>query len=150
MAPSISLAILTDIYWFIISIGSALVLVGIMICSRIAALSAFIGSAIGIGVAAVVGVPANAIEQGLLGFNPSLTLCSILMFYVPSMSSSLTGIMASIITVFIQLALSPCLEPYGLPSMVCKTCCLSYEATKAYSRIEVYRHYRFALEHLPL
>lgn len=100
------------------SISSVLVLIGITICSRIAALTAFLGSAIGAGVAALVGVPAVTIEQGLLGFNPSLTMSAMLMFYVPSIYSVLVGIIASVITVFIQLALSSCLEPYGLPSMV--------------------------------
>jgi urea transporter len=102
---------------------SALVLAGIMVCSRIAALSAFIGSAIGAAVAAFVGSPSDVIEQGLFGFNPALTLSALLMFYVPGTGSSSVGIVASIITVFIQLALSSCLEPYGLPSMVSTSCC---------------------------
>ena len=51
-----------------------LVLIGIMVCSRISALAAFLGSAVGAGVAAWVGCPRDAIENGMYGFNPSLTL----------------------------------------------------------------------------
>jgi hypothetical protein len=107
---------LTLMYIFILH--SVLVLVGIMICSRIAALSAFVGSAIGAGISWLVGVPVSVIEQGLYGFNHALTFSAMLMFYVPSINSICVGMIASIITVFIQLALDAHLEPYGLPCMV--------------------------------
>lgn len=55
-------------------VAGVLVLVGIMFCSRISALAAFFGSAIGAGVAALVGCNRDAIEGGMYGFNPSLTL----------------------------------------------------------------------------
>ena len=45
-----------------------------MLSSRISALAAFLGSAIGAGVAALVGCNRDAIEGGMYGFNPSLTL----------------------------------------------------------------------------
>jgi hypothetical protein len=98
--------------------NSVLVLAGILVCSRIAALSAIAGSAIGAGFAWIVGVPVAVIEEGLFGFNPALTFSAMLMFYVPSISSGCVGVISSIITVFIQLALSAHLEPYGLPYMV--------------------------------
>ena len=99
-----------------------LVLVGIMICSRISALAAFIGSAVGAGVAALVGCDRVAIENGMYGFNPSLTLCAMLMFYVPSYGSISIGIVASIMTVFIQLALASLMAPTGLPFMTLPFC----------------------------
>lgn len=111
--------------WFMIL--SVLVLVGIMICSRIAALSAIAGSAIGVGISWLVGVPASVIEQGLYGFNPALTFSAMLMFYVPSINSVCVGMIASIITVFIQLALSAHLEPYGLPCMVSYFMCHCFD-----------------------
>jgi len=98
-------------------VAGVLVLVGIMLSSRISALAAFLGSAIGAGVAALVGCNRDAIEGGMYGFNPSLTLTAMLMFYVPSIGSISIGIIASIITVFIQLALATSLEPCGLPFM---------------------------------
>jgi hypothetical protein len=93
-----------------------------MLCSRISAFAAFIGSAVGAGVAALVGCDRDAIEQGMYGFNPSLTLCSILMFYVPSIGSVSVGIVASIVTVFIQLALATSMSPLGLPYMTLPFC----------------------------
>lgn len=103
-------------------ISGVLILVGIMLCSRISAFAAFIGSAVGAGVAALVGCDRDAIEQGMYGFNPSLTLCSILMFYVPSIGSVSVGIVASIVTVFIQLALATSMSPLGLPYMTLPFC----------------------------
>mmetsp|Transcript_8223 Transcript_8223/g.14306 ORF Transcript_8223/g.14306 Transcript_8223/m.14306 type:complete len:790 (+) Transcript_8223:14-2383(+) len=103
-------------------ISGVLVLVGIMVCSRISAFAAFLGSAIGAAVAALVGCNRDAIENGMYGFNPSLTLTSMLMFYVPSIGSISIGIVASIITVFIQLALATSLEPCGLPFMTLPFC----------------------------
>lgn len=44
------------------------------------------------------------------------------MFYVPSISSITIGIMASVITVFVQLALATSLEPCGLPFMALPFC----------------------------
>lgn len=99
-----------------------LVLVGIMVCSRISALAAFVGSAIGAGVAATIGCDRDSIENGMYGFNPSLTLTAVTMFYVPSMGSMLIGIVAAILTVFIQLALSTSMSPTGLPFMTLPFC----------------------------
>jgi len=103
-------------------VAGVLVLVGIMICSRISALAAFSGSAIGAGVAALVGCNRDAIENGIYGFNSALTLAAMLMFYVPSIGSISVGIIASIITVLIQLALQTSLEPTGLPAMTLPFC----------------------------
>jgi len=103
-------------------IAGVLVLVGILVCSRISAISAFVGSAVGCGVAALVGCDRGDIENGMYGFNPSLTLSAMLMFYVPSIGSISIGIGASIITVFIQLALAASLNPTGLPFMTLPFC----------------------------
>lgn len=75
-------------------VSGVLVLAGIMVCSRISALAAFTGSAVGAGVAALVGCNRDAIENGMYGFNPSLTLTAMQMFYVPSIGSITTGIIA--------------------------------------------------------
>mmetsp|Transcript_5077 Transcript_5077/g.9936 ORF Transcript_5077/g.9936 Transcript_5077/m.9936 type:complete len:596 (+) Transcript_5077:3-1790(+) len=103
-------------------ISGGLVLVGIMVCSRISAFAAFLGSAVGAGVAALVGCNRGAIENGMYGFNSSLTMTAMLMFYVPSTGSISIGIIASVITVFIQLALATALEPCGVPFMTLPFC----------------------------
>src|SRR5210317_1919807 len=86
--------------------SGVLVLVGIMFCSRISAIAAFVGNVIGTGIAAAVGEDALAVENGMYGFNPSLTLAAMVMFYVPSIGSISFGIIASVVTVFVQLALA--------------------------------------------
>ena len=75
-------------------VAGILVLLGIMVCSRISALAAFTGSAVGAGVAALLGCDRGAIENGMYGFNPSLTMTACLMFYVPSKGSISVGIIA--------------------------------------------------------
>ena len=103
-------------------ISGVLVLAGIMLCSRISAVAAFIGSIIGAGVAALVGEDVRAIENGMYGFNPSLTLTAMVMFYVPSLGSVSFGIVASVVTVFIELAVEESLRVYGLPFMTLPFC----------------------------
>mmetsp|Transcript_14766 Transcript_14766/g.30256 ORF Transcript_14766/g.30256 Transcript_14766/m.30256 type:complete len:785 (-) Transcript_14766:94-2448(-) len=103
-------------------ISGVLVLVGIMLCSRISAVAAFVGSLVGTAVAALVGEDAAAIENGLYGFNSSLTLTAMVMFYVPSLGSVSFGIVASVVTVFVQLALAETLRVYGLPFMTLPFC----------------------------
>ncbi len=111
-------------------ISGVLVLVAIGICSRISALSAFLGSVIGAGVAVLAGNSVEAIENGMFGFNPSLTFTAMLMFYVPSLGSFSVGIMASVVTVFVQGACETVMRPYGLPFMTLPFCfsALSYIA----------------------
>lgn len=103
-------------------ISGVLVLVGIMLCSRISAVAAFIGSLIGAAVAALVGEDVASIENGLYGFNSSLTLTAMVMFYVPALGSVSFGIVASVVTVFVQLAVEESLRVYGLPFMTLPFC----------------------------
>ena len=103
-------------------ISGVLVLVGIMVCSRISAIAAFVGSLIGTGIAAALGEDALAVENGMYGFNSSLTLAAMVMFYVPSIGSILFGIIASVVTVFVQLALAETLAAWGLPFMTLPFC----------------------------
>mmetsp|Transcript_33860 Transcript_33860/g.80997 ORF Transcript_33860/g.80997 Transcript_33860/m.80997 type:complete len:745 (-) Transcript_33860:519-2753(-) len=103
-------------------VAGCLVLAGILVCSRISALAAFLGSVIGTGTAVLMGSPSSAIENGMYGFNSSLTLTAMLMFYAPSLGSTIIGIVAAVITVFIQMALATSLEPSGLPFMTLPFC----------------------------
>lgn len=103
-------------------ISGVLVLKAIMLCSRISAVAAFVGSLVGAGVAALVGEDAAAIENGMYGFNSSLTLTAMVMFYVPSLGSVSFGVVASVVTVFIQLALEETLRLYNLPFMTLPFC----------------------------
>ena len=103
-------------------ISGALVLFGIMLCSRISAFAAFSGSFVGAGLASLVGEEVASIENGMYGFNPSLTFTAMVMFYVPSLGSISFGLVASVITVFVQLALKETLRGYELPFMTLPFC----------------------------
>ncbi len=99
-----------------------LVLVSIMLCSRISAVAAFVGSLVGAAVAALVGQDVASIETGLYGFNSSLIFTAMVMFYVPSLGSVSFGIVASVVTVFIQLALKETMQVFELPFMTLPFC----------------------------
>lgn len=86
--------------------------VAIAICSRISALYEFLGNLIGVSVAVLAGNSIEAIENEIFGFNSSLTFTSIIMFYVTSCGSCLVGIMASTVTVFLQVACKKVMQPY--------------------------------------
>ena len=112
------------------NIGSGLfVIAGMAVCSRISALAAWAGSALGAAVALAIGVPGALIEKGMYGFNPSLTFVAVYgMFYSPTLSSFAFAVMASIMTVLSQQAFATILEPWGLPFMTLPfcACCLIF------------------------
>lgn len=109
------------------NIGAGLfVIAGMSVCSRISALAAWSGSALGAAVALAIDVPGSAIEQGIYGFNPSLTFIAMYgMFYSPTLSSFAFAILAAIMTVLTQQAFATILEPWGLPFMTLPFCLCS-------------------------
>lgn len=102
------------------------VIAGMAVCSRISALAAWAGSALGAAVALASGVPGSAVEQGMYGFNPSLTFIAMYgMFYSPTISSFSFAVLAAIMTVLTQQAFATILEPWGLPFMTLPFCVCS-------------------------
>ena len=105
--------------------SGALILAGIFVCSRISALAAFGGSALGAGVAVATGVPASQIQAGMYGFNASLSVTAMFMFYNPSIGTGFLSVFAGIMSVLAQQALASMLEPLGLPFMTLPFCITS-------------------------
>lgn len=103
-------------------ISGLLVWAGIALCSRVSAIAAFAGSALGAACALAAGVPANQIVAGLYGFNSSLTFTAMFMFYAPSWGALIMAVLSSCLTVAAQLALNGMLSPYGLPAMTLPFC----------------------------
>jgi len=101
-----------------------LIWAGIAVCSRISALAAFFGSALGVLVALATGSEPSAIEQGMFGFNPSLTVTAMFMFYVPTLGAVIFALMAGVMTVAGQQALASIMSPYGLPFMTLPVCAI--------------------------
>jgi len=103
----------------------ALILGGIAVCSRYLALAAFVGSLLGNGISVLAGADNDMIEQGLYGYNSSLTLAAMALFYVPSLGSFVLGSMAVVFTVLAQFACSILFMPYGLPVMTVPFCIIT-------------------------
>jgi urea transporter len=106
-------------------ISGCFVLAGIAICSRIAAAAAFLGSALGAAVALATGVPGSMVELGMYGFNASLSVTAMFIFYVPSIGAATLAVLAGTMTVFGQHALATLLEPFGLPFLTLPFCVIA-------------------------
>jgi urea transporter len=102
--------------------SGALVLAGIAVCSRISAIAAFLGSALGAATALATGVPGSQVALGMFGFNASLSATAMLMFYTPSGGAVVLAALAASMTVLVQQALATMLEPLGLPFLTLPFC----------------------------
>jgi len=92
------------------------------VCSRIGAVAALVGSALGAAGGLCAGVPTAAITSGRMGFNASLAFTAMFFFYAPSKGSLVLGVFAAFMTVAAQQALAALLEPWGLPFMTLPFC----------------------------
>jgi urea transporter len=101
------------------------VLAGICVSSRIAAGVALFGSFIGSGVALATGVNPALVEAGLYGYNASLSVTALFTFYCPSKGTTILAILAGVMTVVAQQALSALLEPFGLPVLTLPFCIIA-------------------------
>ena len=106
-------------------ISGFLVLLGIAICSRIGAIAAFVGSALGAAGALWTGVPGSVVANGMYGFNASLAFTAMFFFYAPSKGAAIMGLFAATLCVAAQQALAAMLEPYGLPFMTLPFCVIT-------------------------
>jgi urea transporter len=103
-------------------VASALCLAGLFVCSRYIAIAAFTGSLLGCAFAVLLGSSNDMLENGLYGYSSSLTLAGMMLFYVPSISCIVMGIIAVLLTVIAQHALSGLMLPLGLPVMTSPFC----------------------------
>ena len=107
------------------AVSSACILIGIALCSRYLALAAFVGSLLGTGFSVLTGADNIMIEQGLYGYNSSLTLAAMAIFFVPSVGSFVMGLLAVIFTVLAQYACAVLFRTYGLPVMTVPFCVIT-------------------------
>ena len=107
------------------AISSACILAGIAFCSRYLALAAFIGSLLGTGFSVLTGADNAMIEQGLYGYNSSLTFAAMTIFFVPSAGSFVMGSLAVVFTVLAQYASAVLFMPYGLPVATVPFCVIT-------------------------
>lgn len=102
-----------------------LIMIGFIVCSRILFVSALLGGMAGTIFAMLSGSIQSSIIQGLLSYNASLTLAAIFLFYVPSISGTMMGLVAVVLSVLVQYGLSFWISPLGLPVMTLPFCIAS-------------------------
>lgn len=120
------------IYWlkgisqvFLINnwVTGILFLVGLLLCSRWAAMWAAVGSAISLALAIVLKANPHDIANGLFGFSPVLTAIALgTTFYKLNWKTALWTITGVVATVFVQGAMDTLLEPWGLPTLTGPFC----------------------------
>jgi len=97
--------------------SGAIILVGIFIASRPAAIAAALGSLIALVTAIFMRADPAVVIQGLYGFSPVLTAIAVGVVFLKTDSKVIAyAVLATIATVFIQGAYDAIMPPMGLPS----------------------------------
>ncbi|MEQ6034363.1 urea transporter [Staphylococcus saccharolyticus] len=97
-------------------LGGLLIIIGIFIGSKKAAMLALLANVVGFTAIAVLGGNTNEINEGLFGYNLVLTVIALGVTFKTSMNAYITTILGVILTVFIQLGLNTLLIPFYLPA----------------------------------
>lgn len=99
------------------AISGVLVVLGLAVSSRFAAIFALAGSAVAILMAFILGASASSISAGLYGFSPVLTAVGLgCVFYAPSWRVTLYALLGTVFTVIVQGALDTAVGPLGIPT----------------------------------
>ena len=104
-------------------VAGILIIAGIAVASRIAAVFALIGSAIGMLTGLALGASGIAIYNGLWGFN-SFDACLAIggVFYVLSFRSAILAVFCACVTAVLFGALAALFGPWGLPALTLPFC----------------------------
>lgn len=98
-------------------VSGILVVLGLLISSRWAALFALAGSAVALAASLAFGASLSAIESGLYGFSPVLTAIGLgCVFYPPSPRVAAFALLATLFTVLVQGAMDAAVAPLGIPT----------------------------------
>jgi urea transporter len=99
------------------AISGVLVVIGLAVSSRFAAIFALAGSAVAIVMAFILGASEASINAGLYGFSPVLTAVGLgCVFYQPSWRVALYALLGTIFTVIVQGAMDAAVGPLGIPT----------------------------------
>lgn len=104
-------------------LGGILIVIGLLVCSRIAGIMALVGSIMGMLVGLAVGASGTAIYAGLWGFNSfdaALAIAGV--FFVLSLRSFVLGVGCAILAALFFGALSALFVPWGLPALTLPFC----------------------------
>lgn len=104
-------------------VAGILILVGILICSRIAGVMALLGSAIGGLIGLAIGADGFEIYHGLWGYNSFITAVAIGGFFlVPTWRSVTYGLAAAVAAALLNGALMVVMGSWGVPSLTLSFC----------------------------
>ena len=110
--------------WFANSVVSGIIIiVGIALCSRIAAGFALVGSTVGMATGLALGANGVAIYNGLWGFNSfdaALAIGGV--FFVLSWRSGLLAVACAVLTALLFGAIASLFIPWGLPALTLPFC----------------------------
>ena len=104
-------------------LAGVLIIIGIVFCSRIAAIFALVGSTVGMLTGLALGADGVAIYNGLWGFNSfdaALAIAGV--FYVLSWRSALLGVACAAFTALLFGAIASLFTPWGLPALTLPFC----------------------------
>jgi urea transporter len=104
-------------------VSGIVIIVGIAVCSRIAALFALIGSAVGMLTGLALGASGVAIYNGLWGFNSfdaALAIGGV--FYVLTLRSAFLAVACAVLAAFLFGAIASLFTPWGLPALTLPFC----------------------------
>jgi len=110
--------------FFANSIVSGIIIVaGLAVCSRIAALFALVGSAVGMLTGLAVGASGIAIYNGLWGFN-SFDACLAIggVFFVLTARSAFLAVACAVLAALLFGAIASLFTPWGLPALTLPFC----------------------------
>jgi urea transporter len=104
-------------------VTGVLIIAGIAVASRVAAVFALIGSAVGMLTGLALGASGIAVWNGLWGFN-SFDACLAIggVFYVLSIRSAVLAVACAIFTAVLFGAISALFIPWGLPALTLPFC----------------------------
>lgn len=137
--PNAVLLGLAQIFFIANPVSGVLVLLAIAMASRRCAWLAVMGSVLGTVLAWGMGAPAMALGQGLWGYSAALTAMAVGGVFLPRERGSVwLSIVGVLLTVLLQAAFDPVLQPFGLavltwPFVLATWLCVLVQAEKVRS-----------------
>jgi urea transporter len=104
-------------------LAGVMIIIGIVFCSRIAAIFALVGSIVGMLTGLALGADGVAIYNGLWGFNSfdaALAIAGV--FYVLTWRTALLGVACAAFTALLFGAIAAVFTPWGLPALTLPFC----------------------------
>src|SRR5215813_3380189 len=104
-------------------VSGIIIIVGLAVCSRIAAIFALVGSAVGMLTGLALGASGIAIYNGLWGFNSfDAALAVGGVFYVLTFRSAFLAVACAVLAAFLFGAIASLFTPWGLPALTLPFC----------------------------